>query len=318
MNAKQIKLTATVPETLSEKRLDVALAHLFPQYSRARLQRFIKKGEVTIDGQQLKQNEPVLENQTIVIDAMVEPEDDWAAENIPLNIIYEDESIMIINKPDGLVVHPGAGNPKNTMVNALLHHDPALNIVPRAGIVHRLDKDTSGIMVVARTLEAHTYLVQAIQNREVKRCYEAIVEGTIISGATVDAPMGRHPKARTKMAVTPSGKDAVSHYRVIERFAHYTHIKVELETGRTHQIRVHMAHIHHPIVGDKKYNPRLRLPKNTNEALKTALRDFPRQALHAKTLTLKHPKTGETMTWQAPTANDMMQLLKVLRDDTHE
>ena len=234
---------------------------------------------------------------------------------IPLHIVYEDEHLLVINKPAGLVVHPAAGNHDGTMLNALLHYAPELVHVPRAGIVHRIDKETSGLLVVARTLTAQTDLVQQLQERSIEREYEAVAMGVMTSGGSVDAPIGRHAVDRKRMAVTRSGKPAVSHYRVAERFRIHTHIKVHLETGRTHQIRVHMAYIHHPLLGDPVYGGRLRIPPGSSESLMTTLRTFKRQALHAARLALQHPESGEPMEWHAPLPDDMTTLIKALHDD---
>ena len=255
----------------------------------------------------------IAENDIIEIEATLEAVLDWAGEPIPLNIVFEDEHILVINKPAGLVVHPGAGNKAGTLVNALLHHLPHLSQIARAGVVHRLDKETSGLMVVAKTLASQTQLVSQLQARTVKRRYEAVVCGRLTSGGTVDAPIGRHPFERTRMAVVESGKTAITHYRVLERFPAHTHLKLELETGRTHQIRVHMAHIHHPIVGDKTYGGRFRLPPNTHPLVQNYLRTFPRQALHAQGLSLVHPVTGEEMGWEAPLPTDIHELLSALK-----
>lgn len=237
----------------------------------------------------------------------------WQAEEITLDIVYEDEHLLVINKPAGLVVHPAAGHADGTLVNALLNYAPEVENLPRAGIVHRLDKDTSGVMVAARSLVAHTSLVDQLQTRTMGREYDAVVVGTLTGGATVDAPISRHPRERKKMAVVPSGKSAVTHYRLVERFAAHTHIRCKLESGRTHQIRVHMAHVKHPLVGDPMYGGRLRLPKGTTEELREALAAFNRQALHARQLTLEHPETGETMSWEVPVPEDMVELMAALR-----
>ena len=294
-------LKTTIPAHLDNKRLDQALAELFPEYSRARLQAWIKAGQITVDDKILKPRDKIHTGQNIIVNPIIEPQERWEAQQIPLDIIYEDDDIIIINKPPGLVVHPGAGTRDKTMLNALLHHAPELAKLPRAGIIHRLDKDTSGLLVVARNLKSHTKLVTELQHHNIKREYEAIVVGVMTAGGTVDAPIGRHPKDRKRMAVVPSGKPAITHYRVIKRFKAHTHIKVMLETGRTHQIRVHMAHIHYPILGDPVYGGN-----------KAKYKNFPRQALHAKCLGLIHPATGEQMEWQAPLPDDMQGLLKKL------
>jgi 23S rRNA pseudouridine1911/1915/1917 synthase len=255
-----------------------------------------------------------------VLDLDAEPEVQvtWEAEPISLDIVYEDEHLLVINKPAGLVVHPAAGHADGTLVNALLNHAPEVENLPRAGIVHRLDKDTSGIMVVARSLIAHTSLVDQLQTRTMGREYEAVVVGSLTGGATVDAPIGRHPQDRKRMAVVSSGKPAVTHYRLLERFAAHTHIQCKLESGRTHQIRVHMTHVRHPLVGDPVYGGRLRLPKGTTEELRQALAAFSRQALHARRLTLEHPETGETLSWEVPLPEDMVQLIEALRKHARE
>jgi 23S rRNA pseudouridine1911/1915/1917 synthase len=302
---KIIHLTTTVPPELANTRFDSALAKLFPQYSRSRWQAWIKAGAVQIDDKAIGQSEKVQDGQQINVNVELAPEELWQAQAIPLNIVYEDEDIIVINKPVGLVVHPGKGNQENTLVNALLHYAPELANVPRAGVVHRLDKDTSGLLVIARNLTAHKNLVTQIQNREMKREYFAIVSGILISGSTIRTAIGRHPLKRTKMAVTPHGKGAVTHYRVVEKFTGHTYLKVQLETGRTHQIRVHMAHIHHPI--------RLKFTANISAELRNALQHFKRQALHATALTLQHPTTGKILQWQAPLPDDMQQLLTLLR-----
>ena len=234
---------------------------------------------------------------------------------MPLEILYEDSALIVLNKPPGLVVHPGAGNREGTLVNALLHHAPELANVPRAGVVHRLDKDTSGLLVVARTLAAHTHLVAQLQARTVKREYFAIVAGVMTAGGTIEAPVGRHPSERTRMAVVVGGREAVTHYRVLERFRGHTYVRVNLETGRTHQIRVHMAHLHYPLVGDPTYGGRLRLPADSSSTLREALRHFKRQALHAGVLGLIHPESGAALQWDAPLPADMQQLLEALRSD---
>ena len=252
----------------------------------------------------------------IAIDAEIEAEVRFDPQDIPLNIVYEDDDILVINKPAGLVVHPGAGNPDGTVLNALLHHCPELEIVPRAGIVHRLDKDTTGLMVVAKTIAAQTNLVEALQAREITREYEAIANGLMTAGGVVDEPIGRHATKRTHMAVTFSGRPSVTHYRVLEKYRLHTRLRLRLETGRTHQIRVHMAHITHPLVGDPVYGGRPRPPKNATEELRDVLRGFKRQALHAAMLSLFHPITGEQMTWYADIPEDFAHLAQVLREDT--
>ncbi|WP_303291729.1 23S rRNA pseudouridine(1911/1915/1917) synthase RluD [Marinobacter sp. SS5-14b] len=302
-----------IPPQLSDKRLDQAAAELIPEHSRSRLQSWIKSGALTVNGNIRKPRDKVMLNDVLELDAEPEVQVTWEAEPITLDIVYEDEHILVINKPAGLVVHPAAGHADGTLVNALLNHAPEVENLPRAGIVHRLDKDTSGIMVVARSLIAHTSLVDQLQTRTMGREYEAVVVGSLTGGATVDAPIGRHPQDRKRMAVVSSGKPAVTHYRLIERFAAHTHIHCKLESGRTHQIRVHMTHVRHPLVGDPVYGGRLRLPKGTTEELRLALAAFHRQALHARKLTLQHPETGEILSWEVPLPEDMVQLIEALR-----
>ena len=306
---------ALVPAAAAGRRLDAVLAELFPEYSRSRLSAWIKAGQVTVDGAPARPRDPVHGGETIVLDAVEEVQTHAVAEDIPLDVLYEDEHVFVLDKPAGLVVHPGAGNPAGTLVNALLHRDPALDKLPRAGIVHRLDKDTSGVMVVARTLQAHTALVAQLSAREVHRQYLAIVVGALVSGGTADAAIDRHPRDRLRMAVREDGKDAVTHYRLRERFRAHTALECRLETGRTHQIRVHMAHLKHPIVGDPLYGGALRLPKGASEALIAALRGFKRQALHAEVLAFAHPVTGEAIRCEAPVPADMQALMALLRED---
>ena len=307
---------AIVPDSAAGRRLDAVLADLFPEYSRSRLAAWIKSGDVTVDGAPARPRDPVHGGEAIVLSAMEEVQTHAVAEDIPLDVLYEDEHIFVIDKPAGLVVHPGAGNPAGTLVNALLHRDLNLDKLPRAGIVHRLDKDTSGVMVVARTLQAHTSLVEQLSAREVHRQYLAIVVGALVSGGTANAPIERHPRDRLRMAVREDGKDAVTHYRLRERFRAHTALECRLETGRTHQIRVHMQHLRHPIVGDPLYGGPLKLPKGATEELAAQLRGFRRQALHAETLEFAHPVSGAPVRVSAPVPADMLQLLQVLREDT--
>jgi 23S rRNA pseudouridine1911/1915/1917 synthase len=317
MNTR-IRLGGRIPDEQAGRRLDQVLAELFPEYSRSRLSQWIKAGQVRLDDRQPRPRDPVQGGEQVRIEAELEPEGRVEAEAIPLDIVHEDEAILVLYKPAGLVVHPAAGNPAGTLQNALLHHDPDLAALPRAGIVHRLDKDTSGLMVVARSLTAHKSLVEQLQTRTMGREYEAVVQRVLTAGGTIDAPIGRHGVDRKRMAVTPGGKPAVTHYRVLERFRGHTHVRVRLETGRTHQIRVHMAHIHCPLVGDPVYGGRPRIPKGTDEALRQALRAFPRQALHAARLTLRHPLRDEEMSWEIPLPEDMRELLAILRADLQE
>ncbi len=303
-----------VPLELSGMRLDHVLSELMPDYSRSRLQQWIKSEQVKINGECLKPKEKVKIHDLIEVKAELESQGEWTAEDIPLNIVYEDDDIIIINKPENMVVHPAAGNYTGTLVNALLNHYPDIETVPRAGIVHRLDKDTTGLMVVAKNLSAHAHIVDQLQTRTMGREYEAIISGVMTGGGTVNDPIARSSKNRKKMAVSPFGKHAVTHYRVLSRFNANSHIRVKLETGRTHQIRVHMAHIKYPLVGDKTYSGRFKLPAGASDFLKESLKSFPRQALHAKKLTLTHPKTGEEMSWEADLPDDMLALLEALNE----
>ncbi|AIX72784.1 MAG: 23S rRNA pseudouridine(1911/1915/1917) synthase RluD [Mixta calida] len=315
--AQQVKLTATVSESQLGQRLDQALAELFPDYSRSRIKEWILGGQVSVNGNIAdKPKEKVLGGEAVAIQAEIEEETRWEAQDIPLNIVYEDEHILVINKPRDLVVHPGAGNPDGTVLNALLHHYPAIADVPRAGIVHRLDKDTTGLMVVAKTVPAQTHLVESLQLREITREYEAVAIGNMTAGGIVDEPISRHSTKRTHMAVHPMGKHAVTHYRVMEHFRAHTRLRLRLETGRTHQIRVHMAHINHPLVGDPLYGGRPRPPKGASDAFIATLRGFDRQALHATMLRLYHPVTGIEMEWHAPLPQDMVDLIDALKADT--
>lgn len=313
-NFKQQEIfSVIVPEQYSGKRLDQTLALLCPQHSRARLQGWIKNGFVSVDGAGLRQRDSVSAGQVIEVRATLDDRhENWVEQAIPIDIIFEDEAILALNKAPGIVVHPGAGNPDRTLLNALLHHAPELAKVPRAGIVHRLDKDTSGIMVVAKTPTVHTRLVKALQERHVTREYRALVHGTLISGGSVAAPVGRHPTQRTRMAVTDRGKPAITHYRIVGKYPACTDVRLSLETGRTHQIRVHMAHLGHPVIGDSAYGGRKRFAKNVSIKLREALSAFPRQALHAVRLELQHPLSDQPLTLEAPLAADMAQLLAVI------
>ena len=316
-----IKLEAIVPLESSGSRLDQVAAELFDSFSRSRLQQWIKSGDLLVDGKKYRPKDKLLGGESLSVNVVPEAEGTWESEPIDLDITYEDDHILVINKPAGLVVHPAAGNYTGTLLNGLLHHVPSNESIPRAGIVHRLDKDTTGLMVVAKSLEAHNALIQQLQARSVHREYQAITQGVMTGGGTVDEPMGRHPQARTKMAVVSDnggksgGKDAITHYRVIERFPNHTHIRVKLETGRTHQIRVHMAHIGYSLVGDMVYGGRLKLPKGATAELHDMLRNFKRQALHAGKLGLIHPVSEEYMEWQVPPPEDFNLLLEMLKKD---
>ncbi|MCU7798935.1 MAG: 23S rRNA pseudouridine(1911/1915/1917) synthase RluD [gamma proteobacterium symbiont of Lucinoma myriamae] len=303
------------------QRLDQIAAILLPEYSRSRLQQWIKQGKILLNGKLCKPKTKVIGGETLLVTIEEEQQGEWLAENIPLNIIFEDDSILVINKPVGLVVHPAVGNYTGTLLNALLYHCPELINVPRAGIVHRLDKDTSGLLVVAKTLTAQTNLVKQLQKRAFDREYEAIVMGEMISGGTIDEPIGRHPVNRVKMAVMKNpnqGKEAITHYRIKERYRGYTRLQVKLETGRTHQIRVHMAYLTFPLVGDQVYAGCLRLPPDCDDSLKHFLNNFKRQALHARKLGLEHPQTKQWQEWEVAPPEDMSELKRLLSAYTEE
>lgn len=313
----RVELQASVPAHMHGSRLDQVAAQLFPQYSRSRLQAWIKAGELSVDGQQCRPRDKVPGGALVRIDALLQSQVLWQGQDIALDVIYEDDAILVIDKPAGLVVHPAAGHEQGTLVNALLAHAPELAQLPRAGIVHRLDMETSGLLVVARTLPAHHHLVEQLQERTVKREYCAICIGAMTGGGTVDAPIGRHPRQRKKMAVLAAGgKPAITHYRLAQRFGHHTRITVNLETGRTHQIRVHMAHRRYPLIGDPQYGGRPRIPRGASDLLIDTLRNFPRQALHARALGLLHPETEEPLEFESPLPQDILDLIAVLeRED---
>ena len=313
-----VERTAVVPDAASGRRFDAVLAELFPEFSRSRLAEWIKSGEARMDDRQVRPRDPVRGGETVVLTAVLEIQTRSEPEDIALDVLYEDADVFVLNKPAGLVVHPGAGNPAGTLVNALLHRDPSLATLPRAGIVHRLDKDTSGVMVVARTLPAHTALVAQLSARDVHRQYLAVVVGSLVSGGTVNAPIDRHPRDRLRQAVREDGREAVTHYRLRERFRAHTLLECRLETGRTHQIRVHMTHIKHPIIGDPLYGGSLKLPKGATTELVESLRGFKRQALHAETLEFIHPLSGEPIRCSTPMPADMQALVATLRDDTRK
>lgn len=307
----------TVPTEAYGQRLDQVLVNLLPEFSRSRLQQWVKQGKILLNGQAVKPKTKVTGGETLDITIEQEQQGEWQAEDIPLDIVYEDDALLVINKPVGMVVHPAVGNRSGTLLNALLYHCPDLINVPRAGIVHRIDKETSGLLVVAKTLTAQTHLVNQLQKRAFDREYEAIVNGEMTGGGTIDQPIGRHPVQRVKMAVMKNpqaGKEAITHYRIKERFHQYTAVSVKLETGRTHQIRVHMAHIRYPLVGDPVYAGRLRLPPDCSEELKNFLLNFKRQALHARKLGLEHPVSGQWLEWEAELPDDMQQLKQLLRE----
>ena len=313
---ENIALTREVPTSLSGVRLDQGAAQLFPDFSRSRLQGWIKSGQLRVDGEQKAPKAKLLGGELLEVNAVVEENEAWEPQAIGMDIVYEDEDILVINKPAGLVVHPAAGHADGTLLNAILHHAPSVAALPRAGIVHRLDKDTTGLMVVAKTLRAHKCLVEQLQDRSMGHEYEAVVLGVMTGGGTVDEPIGRHGTQRIKMSVSHSGKPAITNYTIIKRFREHTHLRIKLETGRTHQIRVHMAHIRYPIVGDPLYGGRLRLPKAAQPELVDLLREFKRQALHAKKLALIHPASEELLQWECELPQDMQQLLQLLKADT--
>lgn len=317
--AQQIVLTNTVKDSQLGQRLDQAIAELFADFSRSRLKEWLLAGKVQVNGEVVtKPRTRVMGGEEITLQAELEDEERWEAQDIPLDIVYEDEDIIVINKPRDFVVHPGAGTPDGTVLNALLHHYPDIAEVPRAGIVHRLDKDTTGLMVVAKTVPAQTRLVRALQKRNITREYEAIAIGRMTAGGKVDKPIGRHSTKRTLMAVAPMGKPAVTHYRVAEHFREHTRIRLRLETGRTHQIRVHMSYLQHPLLGDTAYGGRARIPTGASEELTEMIRGFDRQALHAVMLRFEHPVTGEELEFHAPVPDDMVEMTEALRKDTEE
>jgi 23S rRNA pseudouridine1911/1915/1917 synthase len=305
----------SLPPDMAGMRLDAALAQLLPQYSRERLKSWISAGAVWVDGARLKPADKVLGGEQVRIEALVPRDTRVLPEAIPLTVVHKDRALLVINKPAGLVVHPGAGNSRHTLQNALLALDGRLAAVPRAGLVHRLDKDTSGLVLVARTIEAHTALVEKLAAREIERHYLAICTGVMTGGGTVDEPIGRDVRHRTRMAVSHGGRDAVTHYRVVQRFRAHTLVRAELETGRTHQIRVHLAHIGYPLVGDPLYAGRRRVPAGCSPELIGAIEGFGRQALHAARLMLTHPVSGKEVKWEAPVPEDMAQLIALLERD---
>lgn len=314
----QHHFTTKIPPEMAGYRLDKALAELFPDYSRARLQQWIREGLVRVNAAPLRAKDRLQGGEEIVLIAELSEQVRWAAQAIPLEIVYEDTDVIVLNKPAGLVVHPGAGNPDQTLVNALLHYAPELAEIPRAGLIHRIDKDTSGLLAVARSTLAHTQLVAQLQAHRFTREYQAVVYGVLVAGGTIDQPIARHPNQRTRMAVVHNGKPAVTHYRVLQRYRAHTHIRVRLATGRTHQIRVHMAHQRYPLLGDPVYGGRLRFPPQSSEPFKTVLRNFQRQALHAERLGFVHPRSGASMEWSAPVPEDMHVLLTALAADLQQ
>jgi len=316
-----------VPESLDGTRFDVALARQFPDYSRARLQRWIQDGRATVEGDRRRARDPVFRGEIMEVrlPAVTGLDEDgpanrgrWPPEDIAIEIVYQDDWLLVVDKPPGLVVHPGAGVPGGTLVNALVYRDPDLGLLPRAGLVHRLDKDTSGLLVVARRLESLTALSRLLAHRQVTRRYLAIVKGRLVAGGRVDAPIGRHPAARTRMAVVPTGRHARTDYRVVERFRTHSLVRLELHTGRTHQIRVHMAHIGHPVLGDPVYGGRTRALRGAAAEVNQTLATFRRQALHAESLAFDHPVTGIPMRWNRPAPADFLSVLETIRKDSNE
>jgi 23S rRNA pseudouridine1911/1915/1917 synthase len=314
---QRIQLAANTTAGHVGSRLDQVAAELFSDYSRGQLQKWIRSGELTVDARNEKPTFKIKGGEKLVVDARPEPRDETIPQDIPLDVLYADDDLLVINKPAGIVVHPAAGNRDGTLQNALLHYDPGLAVLPRSGLVHRLDKDTSGVMVIARSLRAHTSLVSQLQDRSMGRVYEAIAAGEIRRRDTVNEPIGRHPRDRKRMAVVSSGRKAVSHYRILQAFKGFTHIEVSLETGRTHQIRVHMAHIGHPLVGDATYGRKPRSVKGMDVQLVEGIKAFPRQALHARYLTLLHPADGREMRFEATVPEDMQGLLDLLIAKAH-
>ena len=308
----------TVPAELAGHRLDQALARMFPEYSRSRLKSWLLAGSITVDGDSWRPRDPVSGGEAVALTVETEVSVRAEPEPIPLHVVFEDEALLIINKPAGLVVHPGAGNPAGTLMNALLHHASALEELPRAGIIHRLDKETSGLLLVGKTLSAHTALTRLLSDREISRQYLAVCTGVLTGGGTIDAPIGRHPVDRKRMSVQEDGKEAITHYTVIERFRAHTLVKVSLDTGRTHQIRVHFAHRRHALVGDPTYGGRLALPKGASDELITMLRSFKRQALHATRLAFEHPERGEALEFEVEPPQDFLDLVNVLRRDAKQ
>ena len=305
-------LQIIIPNRMIGERLDIAIAEMLPDYSRSKITSWIKSGDALIEGKTFKPKDKVNESKIVFLNRKQKQNNDWVAENIPLNIIFEDEDIIVINKEYGLVTHPGAGNWNGTLANGLLNYDPNLSKLDRAGIVHRLDKNTSGLMVIARSEKAQKALVEQLQSHTISREYSAIVYGHMISGGLIDEPIGRDPKDRIRQAILRSGKESITNYRVIDRFKSHTHVKAILETGRTHQIRVHLSYIGHPLIGDPVYGGRVRFPKKASDELKKELLNFKRQALHSKKLSLIHPGSGEKLTWRSPLPDDMLKLLDIL------
>jgi 23S rRNA pseudouridine1911/1915/1917 synthase len=309
------KQITVIPAEFAGLRLDQALARMFPEYSRSRLKEWLLAGAITVQGGPKRPRDAVSGGETVTLQVLAEVSVRAEAESIALDIVHEDDELLVVNKPAGLVVHPGAGNPDGTLMNGLLHHVSALAEIPRAGIIHRLDKDTSGLLLVAKSLTAHTALVRLLADRDISRRYLAVCNGVLTGGGTVNEPIARHPVDRKRMSVQQSGKPAVTHYTVKERFAAHTYVNVKLETGRTHQIRVHFAHRRHALVGDQVYGGRLALPKGASEELIQVLRHFKRQALHATRLAFEHPASGAMVDFEIAPPKDFQVLIAAMRED---
>ena len=304
---------AIIPKELHGLRVDFVLSQIFKDFSRSQLTTWLKEGAVTLNHKHYKPKDKVTGGEHVKLNVTLKSKDITSLpEDIPLDIVFEDEHILIVNKPTGLVVHPGAGNHDHTLMNALLYHSPSLQQLPRAGIIHRLDKDTTGLLIVAKTFKAHASLIKAMQAREINRQYLTLVYGHIIASDTINTNYGRHPRNRLKMAVCTNGKEAITHFAINKQYQYFTLLDVTLMTGRTHQIRVHLAHINHPVVGDQLYGGRSRIPAGINQTLRTALQQFKRQALHACKLSLIHPETKENLTLTAPLPDDFALLLTTL------
>ena len=308
-------MTARVPEALHGARLDAAAASLFPAFSRSRLADWIKLGRLQRNQSAAKPRDKVAVADHITLTPEYDDRVEWAPEALPLDLLYEDDHVIVLNKPAGLVVHPAAGHHSGTLVNRLLAHAPEMASLPRGGIVHRLDKDTSGVMLAAKSTLAHKSLVAQLAERTVSRHYSAVCRGTFSGGGTIDGPIGRHPTSRIKMAVVPDGKPAVTHYRIAARFGAHTHLDVSLESGRTHQIRVHLAWRKHPLIGDPVYGGRAMRPAGASDRLLSALQEFPRQALHARELEFLHPESNESLQFSAPIPEDLAELLGCLAEE---
>lgn len=319
---EHIQKQFTIPREYHSQRVDSVLAQILPEYSRSQITNWIKSGAITMNHKPCKPKDKAQDGDLIDLNVdftTTDPDfNHCEPENIPLSVVYEDNDVLVINKPAGLVVHPGAGNREHTLVNALLHHAPDLQHLPRAGIIHRLDKDTTGLLIVAKSLIAHTALIRKMQDRDIQRHYITLVHGHVISGGTIDTGFGRHPRNRLKMAVTPHGRQAITHYTVNQQYNEFTLLDVSLMTGRTHQIRVHLAHINHPVVGDQLYCGRPRFPNNASEHLRSVFQQFKRQALHACSITFAHPISKQELTFTAPMPDDFHLLLEALDEHYEE